>query len=314
MALNGETMTQRWAMVLAGGEGTRLRPLTEMITGDGRPKQFCALLGEETLLERTWRRTELVIDPRRTVTVLTRAHERFFAPLVAGTPTRCLVVQPENRGTAPAILYGLSRIAARAPMGMVAIVPSDHYVSDDAIFMGHVEAALDAVDRRPDLVILLGIAPDAPETDYGWIEPGAAIPGGGLRRVRRFWEKPGSTTARALLERGCLWNSLVVVARVPALLGLIRTAMPALDAAFAVRATVDGEAETSAMAELYSGLIPSSFSDRVLGTHPANLAVLLVRGVVWSDWGQPRRVLATLARLGIEPGWARRAAPMAASA
>jgi len=302
-------------MILAGGEGTRLRPLTEMIVADGRPKQFCALLGDETLLEQTWRRAESVIEPGRTVTVLTQPHARFFAPLVARTPGRCLVIQPENRGTAPAILYGLSRIAARAPMGPVAILPSDHYVSDDAVFMSHVEAAFDAVDVRPDLVVLLGIAPEGPETDYGWIEPGDAIPGGRLRRVRRFWEKPASGTARLLLDRGCLWNSFVVVARIPAIWSLIRAAAPELDTAFvSVRATFGTAAEGRAVARLYAGLPAINFSDRVLATHPANLAVLPVTGVTWSDWGQPRRVLATLARLGVEPEWAKRTARMVASA
>jgi mannose-1-phosphate guanylyltransferase len=199
-------------------------------------------------------------------------------------------------------------------MGAVAILPSDHSVSDDAAFMDHVEAAFDALAERRDLVVLLGIAPESPETEYGWIEAGAAISCGELRRVRRFWEKPSPTTARALLERGCLWNSFVVVARIPAFLRLIRAAVPELDEAFAaVRTTLGTPEESRAVAELYAGLASIDFSHRVLATHPANLAVLLVTGVVWSDWGQPRRVLATLARLGLEPEWARRAAPMVAS-
>lgn len=301
-------------MILAGGEGTRLRPLTEMIAADGRPKQFCTLLGHETLLEQTWRRAESLIERGRTVTVLTEPHARFFAPLVARIPGRCLVIQPESRDTASAILYGLSRIAERAPMAAVAILPSDHYVSDDAVFMSHVGAAFDAVDVRPDLVVLLGIAPEGPETDYGWIEPGEAIPGGELWRVRCFWEKPASGMARALLDRGCLWNSFVVVARIPAIWSLIRAAAPELDTAFAaVRATFGTAAERGAVARLYAGLPAINFSEQVLATHPANLAVLPVTGVAWSDWGQPRRVLATLARLGLEPEWARRAAPMVAS-
>jgi mannose-1-phosphate guanylyltransferase len=309
----GRTVRQRWAAILAGGEGTRLRPLTEVIAGDSRPKQFCALLGHETLLEWTWRRAAAVIDPARIVTVLTRAHRRFFLPLVAGLPARCLVVQPQARGTAAAILYALARIAAREPTGAVAILPSDHWVSNDVLFMDHVEAAFDAVERRPDLVVLLGIAPEAPETDYGWIEPGEAIPPTGLRRVRRFWEKPGASLARALLERGGLWNSFVVVAGIPALRSLVRAAVPEMDAAFAaLRGAFDTDAEEGVVARLYAALPSINFSDRVLAARPANLAVLPVRGVAWSDWGKPERVLATLAGLGVEPRWSSPAGSRAA--
>ena len=151
---------ERWGLILAGGEGLRLRSLTRVIAGDGRPKQFCSVLGPESLLEQTWRRAALEIPPARTAVVVTEAHERYYAPLVAGRPRHCVVVQPENRGTAAAILYGALRIAAMAPLGAVAVLPSDHYVSDDSVFMDHVAAAFAAVEARPDLMVLLGITPE----------------------------------------------------------------------------------------------------------------------------------------------------------
>ena len=124
----------RWALILAGGDGARLRPLTRRIAGDNRPKQFCRLLGSETLLEQTLRRAARLISPARTLAVLVRDHERFYAPLLADAPSQRLVIQPDNRGTAPAILYGLLRLSAMAAEGTVAIFPSDHYISDDEAF------------------------------------------------------------------------------------------------------------------------------------------------------------------------------------
>jgi mannose-1-phosphate guanylyltransferase len=303
---------ERWGLILAGGEGFRLRSLTRIIAGDERPKQFCHVLGRETLLEQTRRRAARAIPPGRTLVVLTRAHERFYRPLLAGMPPHCAVVQPEARGTAAAILYGVLRIAATSPMAAVAVLPSDHYVSDDSVFMSYVAAAFSSVRARPELVVLLGIMPESAETEYGWIEPAEPIPGTALARVGRFWEKPVPPLAQLLLDRGCLWNSFVMVARIPALLAMIRSTVPELERAFApARPMLGTAAEPGAIRALYRALTPLSFADDVLATRPANLAVLPVTGVRWSDWGQPKRVMETLGRLGITPAWAGRAAALA---
>src|SRR5437773_12430983 len=93
------------AVVLAGGDGTRLRSLTRQLAGDDRPKQFCSLLGAETLLGATRSRARRLIAPERLFTVVTRRHESFYRPELADTAPNTVVVQPESRGTAPAILY-----------------------------------------------------------------------------------------------------------------------------------------------------------------------------------------------------------------
>ncbi len=295
-----------WALILAGGDGTRLRPLTRRISGDERPKQFCPLVGTETLLDRTRRRTALLVPPRRTLLVLTQSHERYYAPLLADAAPGCLIVQPANRSTAPAILYGLLRLALQAPDDPVVILPSDHFFSDDGAFMAHVAAALEEVTARPDLVILLGAAPDTPETEYGWIEPAETIPADGpcpLFRVSRFWEKPSPPLARTLMARGGLWNTFVMVGAVSAFLALIRSTAPGLYEAFLrVRPALGRPEEAEAVRALYAALPPMNFSDYILAGSRPNLAVLPVHGVGWSDWGESERVLAELARMGIRPG------------
>jgi mannose-1-phosphate guanylyltransferase len=297
---------ERAAIILAGGDGTRLRSLTRKIAGAEVPKQFCPILGSETLWERTRSRAALSVAPEATVSVLTRGHEPFFEPLADGIAAGNLIVQPENRGTTPAILYALLRLAAGSHAASVAVLPSDHFVNDDRAFMRNVDRAFEATYARPEVVVLLGIAPAAPEPGYGWIEPGdLMVKTTPLFGVRRFWEKPRAALAAQLLRDGCLWNSFVMIARVSALLGMIRAAMPALFSAFSEVRNVLGTAfERRAIDELYAHIEPSNFSREVLERSPRNLAVFPVHGIEWSDLGEPQRVRSVLSYLGLHPEWA----------
>lgn len=301
----------RWAVILAGGDGTRLRSLTRAIAGDDRPKQFCPILGDETLLDQTRRRVALAVPADQTLLSLTATHQEFYQPLVADLPKQNLVVQPTNLGTAPAILYSLLRLSVLDPTATVAFFPSDHYFADDHTFMSHVDSAFRAVKARPDLIVLLGIEADRPEVEYGWIEPTPSILGQlpkAIRRVQRFWEKPSAKVAKTLLDRGFLWNSFVMVGRVDSFLRMIKRAVPELFAAFeVVRASLAPNQEADAIRNLYSKIQPSNFSHEVLSTRANDLSVMPVKNVGWSDWGDPSRVLATLAAIGIQAEWAQSA-------
>ena len=295
----------RWAVILAGGDGTRLRPLTRAIAGDDRPKQFCPILGNETLLDQTCRRVSRLLPTKQILTVVTETHESFYTPLLANVPANNLLVQPENLGTTPAILLALLRLAKIDPACTVAFFPSDHYFADDATFMSHVESAFSSVAANPDLIVLLGIEPDRPEVEYGWIEPVASIFPGSISRVQRFWEKPSESVAKRLMDQGFLWNSFVMTGRADAFLRTIQRAIPEFYSSFAaLRESIGTEAEGQAIRNLYSRIQPSNFSHEVLAARPNDLAVLPVRNVGWSDWGDPSRVLSTLAQIGIEAEWA----------
>jgi mannose-1-phosphate guanylyltransferase len=295
----------QWAIILAGGDGRRLSSYTRQLTGRPTPKQFCRLIGRTSLLQQTMERLSLIVDPEHTLTALTRTHEQYYAPLIANLCPRQLVIQPANRDTAPAILYCLLRLSLRSPQASVALIPSDHYVSDDRLFMRHVQRAFRAVHRQSDLIVLLGIPPETAETGYGWIEPApepisAADP---LYPVGGFWEKPSAAFARELFARRCLWNSFVVVARVQTLLQVFEDKLPHLSHAFVrVLPALETEYEFQVIERLYCRLQPANFSQRILAHSGPNLVVLPVGGLQWSDLGDARRVMETLCRVRADGG------------
>jgi mannose-1-phosphate guanylyltransferase len=304
---NGTSDASRYAaVILAGGEGLRLSSFTRKIFGYHLPKQFCPLFEGETLLERTMRRTEIVVPPEQTVMVLNRSHEQFYSPLLANYPSHRQLIQPENRGTAPAILCALLSLVENGHKGPVAIFPSDHYVSDDFVFMRHVSDALRAADLAPELVVLLGITPDGPETEYGWIEPGPPVAASDhalrqINQVRRFWEKPSLDVARDLYSRNHLWNSFIFVGNALNLLSVIASALPEMYRLFSGLEAFTGSASDEVLQNIFRTLPSLDFSKNILAEFPAEFSVLSVTGVTWSDLGEPRRLLAAISSGGARP-------------
>lgn len=297
----------RYAVILAGGDGSRLRSLTRAISGDERPKQFVPILNDETLLDVTCRRAALKVRPENTFFSLTEKHRSFFEPLLAGARKHQFIVQPENKGTAPAILYSLAHIAQLDPEASVVFFPSDHYFSDDHAFMENTETAFRTVKASPDSIVLLGIVPEKAETSYGWIEPAGSLFGdlsGGVSRVERFWEKPSLDTAEELMTRGCLWNSFVMVGKVGIFLDLFKKHLPDLFNMFAACSKTFGTRdEAGAIRSAYEWIGEINFSSEVLEKCTDELFVLRVGDVGWSDWGEPHRVLDTLAGIGVQAEW-----------
>ena len=189
----------------------------------------------------------------------------------------------------------------------VAVLPSDHYVTDDSAFMGHVGRALGSLDGLPYAVVLLGAEPTYAEVEYGWIEPAAdplVIEGVAVLGIRRFWEKPPAVLAEGLLGRGCLWNTFVMVGWTCALIDLVRATCPELLASFRrVQAALGSPREDEVVERVYAGLPSVNFSDSVLAAAPGSLGVMRLAGTDWSDWGSVRRVVESLRRTGRRPPW-----------
>ena len=297
-----------WAVVLAGGQGVRLRSLVERIHRDARPKQFAVLIGERSLLRQTLDRVALSFPADRTVVVTTKAHARYFeAELSSGRSGRVLV-QPLDLGTAAGLLLPMHWISWRDPEAVVTVFPSDHFVADDAEFMRHVDALRPVVARHPERIVLVGATPDSAEPGYGWIEPGVSIErtpvSGDVRTVLRFVEKPSAEEARGCLARGGLWNTFVMVGRAATFLDAARRALPELHERLRrIRPFAGTAGEASAIERAYALAPPANFSQAVLAADPTRLAVSALPALHWSDWGTPERVISALRREGLEPRW-----------
>ena len=293
------------AIILAGGEGKELWSIARRVAGPEVPKQYCPIVGDITLLEQTRRRLAVGFSNQSVLTVVTRKHKRFYeAALSDVSPTR-LIVQPRDRGTAPAILYALFRSEKLVPDPTVAVFPSEHYVEDGAAFVRHVGLAFESIKKRPELLVLLGATPDSPDTDYCWLEPGKRI----VEFLRLFelhgvWNRPSRSLAKTLWQSGCLSSTSVLVGQVRVLLSLIGMYFPQLSTSFEHLSSVLGiESEKERVEEIYRTISHQDLLNKVSGNCPGNLAVLPVAGVDWNELRKPERVMTALGRLGIRPQW-----------
>jgi mannose-1-phosphate guanylyltransferase len=298
--------SNRWGLVLAGGEGSRLRSFTKGIAGYELPKQFCPILSSKPLLRETLDRASRVVAPAQTIVSVNRAHRRFYTPMFQKAP-QLVVEEPRNRGTATAILHALMRVYELAPSAIIGLFPSDHYFGNEPRFLEYVDSAFQAAADSDDSVVLLGSEATGPEQAYGWIEPEVPLTSAeqGLHSVRRFVEKPNVRLANDLWRSGALWNTFVLVARASTLLQMFILEMPRLYKAFSdVRAVLGTEFEDEVLTRLYREFPTSGFSELLLQRCAANLMVLPMRGVDWCDLGQPGRVMQVVRQMGVPPRWA----------
>ena len=297
---------QTWAVVLAGGDGVRLRPLVRRLFGDERPKQYLPLLGPVSLLRQTLDRVARLVPPERTVVVSRMDHAAHLDRELSGGPATRVLLQPLDRGTGMAVLFASHWIRQWDPEATVTVFPSDHFILEEDDFVAHTAEVMAFAARHPERLVLLGAPPTHPETEYDWIKPGEPLGVtsiGPISAVKAFWEKPDAEHAHRCLHTGWLWNTFVFATALPTLLGIGRDLLPAVDARLRQLDVFARTNEDWAIRRTYTLAPTCDFSRAVLKQCPSNLAVSALSRLTWSDLGTPARVIQTAQDLQVRPPW-----------
>lgn len=316
--------TQPWAIVLAGGEGERLKPAVCRWLGEHCPKQYCTFVGNRSMLEHTWDRCRQLTVPDRVVSIIGAGHRRFLDRLQSSEILGTVIEQPLAKGTLPGLLLPLTYLMAIDPKAVVYVFPSDHFVYPEDRFLRFVRAAGLIASCRPDRLVLLGAVPDAPEPDYGWIQIESATEGSArVHRIRSFAEKPSGRKARQLYRNGGFWNTLVFAAKARFIWDLVQELYPESAKRFdllrrVVRAVRMGRVAPSmeqvALYHLYESIDETDLSRDLLQRIPERLLLLPLEDVEWSDWGRPSRIDECLTRHGKTPIFSKPSEKPAAAA
>ena len=289
----------RWGIVLAGGEGNRVRDFLSALCGGRGIKQYCSVLGRRSLLQMTVDRVQQLIPRERILVIVDKRHRPEATAQLTGWPEENIIYQPANRETAPGILLPLAHVSYRCPDATVAVFPSDHFIANERGFISHVAKAFEETEVFPQSAILLGMTPDRIEEGYGWISSREERTGKASRAVRGFWEKPALPHAEELMRQGALWNTFVFAARASTMWEMTRQTVPNLYGLFTgVRAMLGTMHAQKYIDQTYERLCAVNFSSAILARCAARLRVLPVPEIGWSDWGSADRILDSVMRMG----------------
>jgi mannose-1-phosphate guanylyltransferase len=212
---------------------------------------------------------------------------------VRGWAADWLLYQPVDRGTAVGVLMALGPMLDAVDDGLVLLTPSDHGISNPAAFRLGIRNAVSMIESGVTNIVLFGVEPSTPVSDYGWILPGSRYQGTTelpLRSVRGFTEKPDSAVAKVLFDVGALWNTMVLVAKASALIDLYRAHLPYWAEVFARCQGFPFAQRQEFLYQQYALLPSADFSKDIL-TPATGLAVYAWPSAIgWTDLGTPERL------------------------
>lgn len=218
----------RWAVILAGGVGSRFWPLST----PARPKQLLPLVNDRPLLINTLERLSDIVSPEHTLILTNASLADAISEAVPSLPAENIVAEPRPAGTAAALTWAARQIAERSgPDSTMICVHADWSIADDEGFRNALLAA-ERVAIEEQALVTVGVVPTRPDPGFGYIQPGKSTESG-ARRVSRFVEKPDRKRAESMVHDGYLWNSGIFAWRVADFLSEIRALTPEVSKALA---------------------------------------------------------------------------------
>jgi len=217
----------RHAMIMAGGAGVRLWPLSRR----KHPKQLLHLFDGTSLLRRSYERVAEMLPPAQIHVITGRDHLPMVAEELPELPAENLIGEPEGRDTANAVGLAAAMLAARDPEAVIGMFTADHIITPIDRFAGAVDTAFKTAEAHGDALVTMGICPSRPDTNYGYVHRGARI-SDGIFLVQQFTEKPNLQDAQRYVAGGeYYWNSGMFAWQASTILGELAQHLPASHAA-----------------------------------------------------------------------------------
>ncbi|MCG8894427.1 mannose-1-phosphate guanylyltransferase [Tenacibaculum finnmarkense] len=213
-----------YAVIMAGGVGSRFWP----VSTQEYPKQFHDMLGTgESLIQRTFNRINQLIPAQNILISTNECYQELVLKQLSKTSKQQLLLEPAMRNTAPCILYAALKIYAQNPDAVLLIAPSDHWIEDEIEFLKNIKTSFEASEKN-DILMTLGIEPDAPNTGYGYIKfEENSLEDSGVKKVKNFTEKPNLKTAKEFLKSGdYLWNAGIFIWSAKSILKAFKEHLP----------------------------------------------------------------------------------------
>ncbi len=308
----GFSRSRLWSIILAGGNGERIRADIHRWMGRPVPKQYCCFVGTRSMLQHTIARADALGPRDHQLTVVSRAHQHEAESQLADRPQGTIIVQPKNCDTFAGIFLPLAHVYARDPEATVIIYPSDHFIYPEKPFIEMAANAIQAAEELRDRMILVGAPAESADQDYGWILPGSGLWESAdcvARAVRLFVEKPSRADAALIKASGGLWNTMIIAVKARALWKLGHESFPEILNGFErLRAAIGTPEESSVLNAIYEDMPARNFSADLVAQAANQVAVMPMEGILWSDWGRMERIVETLCRVGRQPNFPRFAA------
>jgi len=284
-------MSSYHALIMAGGGGTRLWPLSRR----ARPKQALTLVGERTMFEHAVDRIASLFQPEEIFVVTGEEHLESLLLQAPELPRANFLLEPVGQGTAPAIGLGAVHLRRRDPQAVMVVLTADHFIRDVERFRRVLTAAAQVAEKGH--LVTLGITPSFPSTAFGYIQQGEQlyeVDGFAVFRALRFTEKPSPETAFQMVESGLYtWNSGMFIWRVDRIMEEFARQMPDLyDVLMQIDAVLGTPAYEPTLRRLWPQLVPQSIDYGVM--EGARDVVVIPVDIGWSDvgnWSSMREIL-----------------------